>query len=53
MQHTSPTPSTLIENFKILPTPTPIISDVTSTNDTSYVSLDFFPHYFPIVFFLL
>jgi hypothetical protein len=42
MQHTSSTPPTLIENFKMLPLPTPTISDVTSTNDTSYVSLDFF-----------
>jgi hypothetical protein len=38
MQHTSPTPPTLIEKFKMLPLPTPIISDVTSSNDTSYVS---------------
>jgi hypothetical protein len=42
MQHTSPTPPTLIENFKMMPMSAPTISDVTSPNDTSYVRLDVF-----------
>jgi hypothetical protein len=37
MQHSSPTPPTLIENFKMISMPTSTIADVTSTNDTSYV----------------
>ncbi|CAF3968034.1 unnamed protein product [Rotaria sp. Silwood2] len=39
MQHTSPTPPTLIENFKMISMPTPSISDVTATSDNSYPSL--------------
>ncbi|CAF1286063.1 unnamed protein product [Rotaria magnacalcarata] len=39
MQHTSSTPPTLIENFKMIPMSTPSISDVTTPNDTSYSSL--------------
>jgi hypothetical protein len=39
MQHTSPTPPPLIENFKILPMSTPTISDVPTTNDTQYSSV--------------
>jgi hypothetical protein len=41
MQHTSPTPPTLIENFKMIPMSTPTMSDVTSTNNTSYVRTNF------------
>ncbi len=32
MQHPSPTPPALIENFKMIPMPTSTIADVTSTN---------------------
>jgi hypothetical protein len=39
MQHTSPTPPPLIENFQILPMSTTTISDVPTSNDTQYSSL--------------
>jgi hypothetical protein len=39
MQHTSPTPPPLIENFQILPMSTTTISDVQTSNDTQYSSL--------------
>ncbi|CAF3197045.1 unnamed protein product [Rotaria sp. Silwood2] len=39
MQHTSPTPPTLIENCQILPMSTTTISDVSKSNDTQYSSL--------------
>ncbi|CAF1028284.1 unnamed protein product [Adineta steineri] len=39
MQHTSPTPPALTENFNMIPLSTPIISDVTATHDISYPSL--------------
>ncbi|CAF1294780.1 unnamed protein product [Rotaria sordida] len=39
MQHTTSTPPTLIENFKMIPISTPCISDVTTTSDNSYSSL--------------
>ncbi|CAF3372408.1 unnamed protein product [Rotaria sp. Silwood1] len=41
MQHTSSTPPTLIENFKMIPMSTPSISDVSTTSDNSYSSLLF------------
>jgi hypothetical protein len=40
MQHSSPTPPPLIENFQILPMSTTTISDVSTSNDnTQYSSL--------------
>ncbi|UJR31053.1 hypothetical protein I4U23_018563 [Adineta vaga] len=39
MQHTSPTSSTLIENFQILPRSTTTIADISTSNDTHYSSL--------------
>ncbi|CAF1171727.1 unnamed protein product [Rotaria sordida] len=39
MQHTSPTPPSLIENCQILPMSTTTISDVSKSNDTQYSSL--------------
>jgi hypothetical protein len=39
MQHSSPTPPPLIENFQILPMSTTTISDVSTSSDTQYSSL--------------
>ncbi|CAF1054484.1 unnamed protein product [Rotaria sp. Silwood1] len=39
MQHTSPTPPSLIENCQILPMSTTTISDISKSNDTHYSSL--------------